>query len=87
MVRRQQYVMTTHADEEADADGFDIFDVESAILQGEIVEKQKDRDTGEPKYVVEGETADGRSISVVSKFGAFSEILYILTVYGNGNER
>ena len=38
--------MTTHADEEADADGFDIFDIESAILAGEIVERQKDRDAG-----------------------------------------
>jgi hypothetical protein len=46
-VRRRQYVMTTHADEEADADGFDIFDIESAILTGEIVERQQDRDTAE----------------------------------------
>jgi hypothetical protein len=31
LVRRRQYVMTTHADEEADADGFDIFDIESSL--------------------------------------------------------
>lgn len=34
MVRRGRYVMTIHADEEADADGFSVFDVESAILTG-----------------------------------------------------
>jgi hypothetical protein len=48
--------------EEADADGFDIFDIESAILAGEIVERQKDRDTGESKYVIIG----GRSMTVRS---------------------
>ena len=40
LVRRGLYVMTTHADEEADADDFSIFDVESAILTGQIVERQ-----------------------------------------------
>ena len=32
MVRRGEYVMTTHADEEADADELSVYDVESAIL-------------------------------------------------------
>ena len=35
MVRRGEYVMTTHADEEADADEWSVFDVESAILGGD----------------------------------------------------
>lgn len=52
LVRRELYVMTTHSDEEADADGFSVFDVESAILMGEIVERQKDAETGEWKYVI-----------------------------------
>ncbi len=73
--------MTTHADEEADADDFTLFDVESAVLTGKIVEKQRHRETGEPKYVVAGETADGRSISVVTKFGTSGRMLYIPTVY------
>ena len=75
--------MTTHADEEADADGFGIFDIESAILTGEIVERQKDRDTAESKYVIVGDTIDDRSIALVAKFGASGRMLYILTVYGN----
>ena len=82
LVRRGQFVMTTHADEEADADDFTVFDVESALLTGAIVEKQKDRETGEPKYVIEGETISGRPISVIAKFGASGQMLYILTVYG-----
>ncbi len=39
--------MTTHADEEADEDGLSILDIESAILTGSIVNRQKDRETGE----------------------------------------
>ena len=40
MVRRGEYVMTTHPDEEADADELSVFDVESAILTGAILERQ-----------------------------------------------
>ena len=46
LVRIGQYVMTNHADEEADADDFSVFDVESAILTGMIVERQKEGETG-----------------------------------------
>ena len=74
--------MTTHADEEADADEWSVFDVESAILTGAIRERQKDRQTREWKYVVRGEAVDGSAVFVVAKFGASGKILYIITVYG-----
>ncbi len=48
-IRTRQYVMTVQAEEEMDEDGFTIFDVERGILTGEIVERQKDHDTGEWK--------------------------------------
>ena len=73
--------MTTHADEEADADDFSVFDVESAILTGKIVERQKESETGEWKYVISGEAVDGKPLSVVAKFGTSGQMLYILTVY------
>ena len=73
--------MTTHADEEADADDFSVFDIESAILTGKIVERQKESETGEWKYVISGEAINGRPLSVVAKFGASGQMLYILTVY------
>ena len=41
-VRTRQYVMTVHADDEMDEDGLTIFDVESVILSGKIIERQKD---------------------------------------------
>ena len=81
MVRRGDYVMTTHADEEADADDLNVFDVESAILTGSILRKQEDQETGEWKYLVQGESTDGRVVMVIAKFGASGELLYIITVY------
>lgn len=53
-VRTRQYVMTIHAEEEMADDELTIFDVERAILTGEIVERQKDRQNGEWKYVLVG---------------------------------
>ena len=81
LVRSGFYVMTTHADEEADADDFSVFDVESAVLTGTIVERQKEAETGEWKYVISGEAVDGREMAVVAKFGTSAQMLYILTAY------
>jgi hypothetical protein len=80
-VRLRQYVMTVHAEEEMDEDGLSIFDVESGILTGVIVERQRDRSKQEWKYLIQGETIDGdRVIVVVGKFG-YAGKLVILTVY------
>jgi len=80
-VRLRQYVMTVHAEEEMDEDGLSIFDVESGILTGVIIERQRDRSKQEWKYLVQGETVDGnRVIVVVNKFG-YAGKLVILTVY------
>jgi len=80
-IRKRLYVLTLHADEEADNDGLSIFDVESVLLTGEILEQQRDRKCGERKYLVRGETVDGsRTAVVVCKF-APTEKLVILTVY------
>ena len=83
-IRSRQYVMTLHAEEEMDDDELSIFDVESGILTGRIVERQRDRSKQEWKYLVQGETIDGdRVIVVVSKFG-YADRLVILTVYVEG---
>lgn len=83
-IRSRQYVMTLHAEEEMDNDKLSIFDVESGILTGTIIERQRDRSTQEWKYLVQGETLDGnRVIVVVSKFG-YADRLVILTVYVEG---
>ena len=41
-VRDRRYVMTRHAKQEMEHDGFTIFDVERGILSGNIVERQRD---------------------------------------------
>jgi hypothetical protein len=82
-VRKRLYVMTLHAEEEMDNDGLTIFDVENVLLTGELIERQRDRKTGERKYLVRGETIDaGQSAVVVSRFG-FTDKLIILTVYAD----
>lgn len=79
-VRRGHYMITTHADEEMDEDGLSIFDVESCILNGSILERQKDRETQEWKYVISGQSVDESNVWVVAKFGATGN-LFILTLY------
>ncbi len=53
-VRTRNFVMTLHGEEEMDEDGFTIFDVESGILNGSILERQRDNATGEWKYLIRG---------------------------------
>ena len=79
-VRTRQYVMTLHAEEEMDEDGLTIFDVERGILTGEIIERQKDHDTGEWKYLIQGQSVVGKQIVVVTKLSP-TEKLVIITVY------
>ena len=79
-VRNRQYVMTMHAEEQMDEDGLTIFDVEHTILAGKIVERQKDQETGEWKYLVQGQSVLGSEIVVVAKL-SFTGKLVIITVY------
>ena len=79
-VRTRQYVVTGHADEEMDEDGLTIFDVESAVLTGTIIEQQRDRQTAERKYVVRGEAVDGTIVGVVGKLGRTGRLV-IITAY------
>ncbi len=79
-VRDLQYVMTLHAEEEMSDDNLSIFDVESVILTGEIIERQKDRKTGEWKYLVNGQALRGEQTIVVVKIGP-TEKLIVITIY------
>lgn len=79
-IRSLEYVMTIHAEEEMENDGFSIFDVENAILTGEIVERQKDRESDEWKYLLAGKTLDDADIVVVAKLSLTNKLV-IITVY------
>ncbi len=79
-VRNLEYVMTIHAEEEMENDVLSIFDVENAILTGEIFERQKDAVTNEWKYLVGGKTLDDDDIIVLAKI-SLTDKLVIITVY------
>ena len=73
--------MTLHAEEEMDNDDLSIFDVESAILTGSIIERQVDRVSREPKYLVRGQAVAGEESIVVATKPRPTGKLVILTVY------
>ena len=72
--------MSLHAEEEMNDDGLTIFDVERAILTGEVIERQDDHVTGEWKYLIAGQSIHGDGIEVVAKLSV-TEKLVIITVY------
>jgi hypothetical protein len=76
-VRTRQYVMTLHANEEMDEDGLTIFDVESVILSGIVIERQKDSTGGEWKYIVKGESLAGEPVFTVTKLGPTGKLVFI----------
>jgi hypothetical protein len=77
--------MTLHAEEEMDADGLTIFDVERGILTGEIVERQKDHHTGEWKYLIKGRTLSGEEVVAATKLSPTKKLV-IVTVYVESSE-
>jgi len=79
-IRLGQFDMTAHATEEMCEDDLDIFDVEHALLGGEVVRTEKDDPRG-TRYVIEGTAADHkRSVGVVGRFTTAGCYL-IITVY------
>ena len=79
-IRTRQYVMTLHAEAEMDQDGLTVYDVEGAILTGEVMERQRDTGTAEWKYRVRGEALDGSAVEVIAKISLTGKLV-ILTVY------
>ena len=76
LVRNGLYYLTEHADDEAIADDFDIYDVEHGILSGKI------RRTWprEGKYEVIGSALDRRRIGVVCRITRTNKVR-VITVY------
>ncbi len=72
--------MTHHARKEMNDDGLAVYDVESGILTGNIIERQRDRITAEWKYRIRGETLIGDGIEVIAKLSPTSKLV-IITVY------
>jgi hypothetical protein len=80
-IRTGDYVMTLHGEEEIDAEDLSVFDVERCILTGKIIERQKDKKTGEIKYRILGFMISGDLIplqvkSVQKKQRFFREVAF-----------
>ncbi len=76
--------MTIHAMEEMAEDNLNVFDVEEAVLNGEVVRRDK-RDPRGTKYTVEGLGLDGETVvGVVGRFTVNDRFL-IITVYDVNN--
>lgn len=76
LVRNGLYYLTEHADEEAQADGFDIYDVEHGLLNGRIRRTWPH----EEKYEVVSLALDGRSIGIVCRLTMGGKVC-VITVY------
>ena len=72
--------MTLHGDEELDTEELSVFDVERCVLTGKIIERQKDRQSGELKYRILGSMVSGDLMEVVAKLGPTGK-LFIITAY------
>ena len=79
-IRKREYIMTLHAEEEMDNDELTIYDVECGILNGKILERQKDKDFSEWKYKVNGQTISGGEVEVITKLSPTGKLV-IITVY------
>ena len=80
LVRDGRYVMTVHGAEEMEDERLTVFDVEHCVLTGQIVERQKDRQTGEWKYLIQGKAIEGDKAMLVAKIGTTGKLV-IITVY------
>jgi hypothetical protein len=63
-----------------DEDALSIFDVERAILTGNIIERQKDKEINVWKYLIRGQIIDGSKIVVVGKLSPTGKMV-IITVF------
>lgn len=79
-IRKRQYIMTIHAEEEMDNECLTIYDIERCILTGKITERQKDRVTAEWKYRINGKTIAGGEVEVITKISPTGKLV-IITVY------
>jgi hypothetical protein len=67
--------MTSHGREEMEAEGLTVFDVEHCILTGDVVERQKDRETAEWKYLVQGKTLGEENAVTVAKIAPTGKLV------------
>ena len=76
LVRNGLYYLTEHADDEAQADDFDFYDIEQGLLSGKIRRSWPK----EGKFEIVGKAMDGRMIGVICRVTSGGKAR-IITVY------
>lgn len=76
LVENGLYYLTEHADEEAQIEDFDIYDIENAILTGKIRRAWP----REGKYEILGNAIDGRRLGIVCRITKGGKVR-IITLY------
>jgi hypothetical protein len=79
-IRKREYIMSNHAEEEMNDDDLSIFDVEACVLTGKILERQKDKVTAEWKYRINGQSLSSGEVELVVKLSPTGKLV-IITVY------
>jgi flagellar basal body L-ring protein FlgH len=80
LIRSLNYAVSIHAAEELEDDNLTILDFENIVLTGAIVERQRDRQTREVKYIVRGNTLSSVLTEAVVKIAPDGN-LFVITVY------
>lgn len=81
-IRARQYIVLEHARMEMNSDDLNIsiYDIERCILNGRIIERQRDKESMEWKYKILGKTINGQEIETIVKIGPTGKLI-IITVY------
>ena len=85
-IRAGQYLVPFHAADELDDDEISILDAESIILTGEIIERQRDPQTRDRSYAIEGATLDDEAACCVVKIGPSGQVVIITVWVEQGDE-
>ncbi|MGH8729574.1 MAG: DUF4258 domain-containing protein [Burkholderiales bacterium] len=80
LVRSLNYAVSIHAAEELEDEKLTILDLENVILTGQIIGRQRDRQTREVKNIIRGQTLDGLEAEAIVKIGPLGAV-FIITVY------
>ena len=80
LVRRGEYILSIHAENELADDQFTEQDLEAVIINGKIIRRERDR-IGRPKYVVQGTALDRRGMTAVVQLLQTRQLVVIVTTY------
>jgi hypothetical protein len=85
-VRKGRVLVSNHTEEELEADGLTAFDLDLLLGSGFLAERQRDRVTGEWKYLLEGVVLGGGHAAAVVRMDP-ADMLIVVTVYRLGPPR